>query len=333
MKNFLIAFLVFLVWSFFGLWLYSWLQPGEENSIHKTELANIPSEETQTDSVIAIPNNLGDSIIDTEIGQNSILLSENEDEILEEVDQSTGLKATNQNGDIVFLLPEGISITQNSPELVIPNQIKDFKYNLNTYFIENPDQELHIHSLYSALENIESPNLGIQRGEHIKSLLTGTGIEANRIVVKPMIKNIDFNAQGTYENSISFGFKPLDEERIEALKNAIPEIITLYPSFSNSGIQVSSDLQEVLEKIKEAVVENPEIEVEIIGHTDNVGNANDNYLLALKYARQVRWYFVTKGGIDRKKIKATSRGESESIASNKTTRGRTLNRRIEVKFN
>ncbi|MEM7187727.1 MAG: OmpA family protein, partial [Bacteroidota bacterium] len=65
---------------------------------------------------------------------------------------------------------------------------------------------------------------------------------------------------------------------------------------------------------------------------DNIGNANDNYLLGLKYARQVRWYLVTKGKLDPKKVVAISKGESLSIATNRTERGRLLNRRIEINY-
>ena len=83
---------------------------------------------------------------------------------------------------------------------------------------------------------------------------------------------------------------------------------------------------------KQAMEANPDLIVEVVGHTDNVGNANDNYLVALKYARQLRWYLVNKGNLDRKKIIAKSEGESKAIASNKTERGRLLNRRIEIKY-
>ena len=51
---------------------------------------------------------------------------------------------------------------------------------------------------------------------------------------------------------------------------------------------------------------NPNLIIEVIGHTDNIGNANDNYLLGLNYAKQVRWYFINKGGIDKNKVVASS---------------------------
>ena len=32
MKNFGLALIIFLVWSFFGLWLYSWVSPNTPNT-------------------------------------------------------------------------------------------------------------------------------------------------------------------------------------------------------------------------------------------------------------------------------------------------------------
>ncbi|NND62413.1 MAG: OmpA family protein [Flavobacteriaceae bacterium] len=330
MKNFLIAFLVFLIWSFFGLWLYSWLQPSttsEENTtaaiteITEDSTASI-NEPLQVDEPVRLNENEADSLS----------LVENEDEVENQVELPSGLKASTSNGDLVFLYTEGISIEKNSPEIIIDPKLLDFKYKLNTYLIEHPNEELHIGSLYSASENIESPNLGFQRAKKIEKILLETGIRPEKIVIKPIIREIDFDPMGNFPNGISFSFHPLDNERIEARKLALPETTTLYPKIVNNEIFVSPALEELLEKVKDAVSANPDLQIEVIGHTDNVGNANDNYILGLKHARQVRWYLVTKGKISRKKIKAISKGESESIASNKTARGRLLNRRIEIKY-
>jgi OOP family OmpA-OmpF porin len=84
----------------------------------------------------------------------------------------------------------------------------------------------------------------------------------------------------------------------------------------------------LLFEVKEILIENPDILIEIVGHTDY----EDNYRAGLGYARQVRWYLITKGGVDRNNIIATSKGESAPIDTNKSDRGRIANRRIEVIF-
>ena len=85
----------------------------------------------------------------------------------------------------------------------------------------------------------------------------------------------------------------------------------------------------MLEELKKVMAERPEITVKVVGHTDNIGNYQDNYNLGLKYARQVRWYFISKGNLDRTRILALSKGESEPVADNATTEGKAQNRRVE----
>ncbi|MCH2488994.1 MAG: OmpA family protein [Flavobacteriales bacterium] len=327
MKNFLIAFIVFLVWSFFGLWLYSWLQPEDEIAVNNTVKIDEASDTiTKTDTELPLNTELP-----TEAGldKDSLLLSE---KIIDK-EGHQGLKAVNEAGDIVLLFPKGITIYKNTDEISIPQEVIDFKYKINTYLVEHPDKELHISALYSATENFETPNFGIKRGNKLKEILTDVGIPSERIVIKPTIKEIDFSAANTYENGFSFSFKPLDEDRIESVRFRIPESKIVYPRFSNTGIMVNENLRNLLDEVKQIVAANPDTEIEVIGHTDNVGNGNDNYYLGLEYARQVRWYLVKKGNLDRKKIRAISKGEEDPIDTNQTVRGRNANRRIEIVFN
>jgi OOP family OmpA-OmpF porin len=329
MKNFLIAFAVFLVWSFFGLWLYTLLQPKNELAIDSIVSKENTGMETEDPSIKDNIPQQKDSISFIRTQGDSLILN-TENRIPESISK-TALKATTDD-EILFLYPEGISINKNSPEIYVPESSKDFKYKLNSYLIEHPEMELHILSLYSATENIQSPNLGIQRGTKIKQMLVDIGIPSAKIVVKPIIKEIDFDSKGIFENSISFNFKPLDKGRLAALKNIIPEPMTIYPKYSSSGILVNQELKDLLAEVVRIVQEKPDITIEITGHTDNVGNDTDNYITGLDYARQVRWYLITKGNLDRKQVIASSKGESDPIDSNNTPRGREANRRIEVKF-
>ena len=247
-------------------------------------------------------------------------------------EEPLGLRAINQGGDVVFQFEEGIAISKNSAALDIPSAVVDFKYKLNTYLIDHPDSEIHILSMYSADENIESPNLGIQRAEIIKKQLLDVGIEADKIVVKPVIKEIDFDSSGLFTHSISFYVKPLDPERLERQRASInvPETKVVYPKFSSQGILVNNALKELLNEVVQLIEKYPDIEIEVVGHTDNVGNDIDNYAQGLSYARQVRWYLVTKGNISRDQITASSKGEAEPLEGNDTRHGRNVNRRIEV---
>ena len=73
---------------------------------------------------------------------------------------------------------------------------------------------------------------------------------------------------------------------------------------------------------------NPEMEVEIHGYTDNIGNSQMNLELSKKRAETVKEWLVNLG-IDPSRITSKGFGKSNPIASNKTPKGREKNRRIE----
>ncbi len=328
MKNFIIAFIVFLVWSFFGLWVYSWLKL-------ETDSAKLVPEILENNQ---IDNSITDILPTKKIDSNKLQISKNDTiakddvQLLEEKEVS-GLKATNDNGDIIFAFSEGISIKKNTTEITILPSIIDYKYKINTYLLEHPNQELHINSIYSPKESILTPNIGVQRGDEISKLLIESGIPRERIVVKSIIKDIIFNKNDDFNNSIYFTFRPLDEKRVELFKKSVPEIRIVYPKFSDSGILINKDLKSLLSELIVYYNNNPMKKIKIVGHTDNIGNSMDNYSIGLKYAKQVRWYLISKGDFNRKLIEVSSKGESEPIDDNNTRNGRIANRRIEIIFN
>jgi len=67
--------------------------------------------------------------------------------------------------------------------------------------------------------------------------------------------------------------------------------------------------------------------VYIIGHTDNQGSEAFNYNLGLRRAELIEGYLV-RLGINPKRIRTYSKGESAPLDSNDTEEGRQRNRRI-----
>ncbi len=76
------------------------------------------------------------------------------------------------------------------------------------------------------------------------------------------------------------------------------------------------------------MVANPDVRVEISGHTDNVGTQEYNQVLSLERAQAVRYWLIQKG-IASNRMKTVGKGENEPVASNDTIAGRAENRRIE----
>ena len=86
-----------------------------------------------------------------------------------------------------------------------------------------------------------------------------------------------------------------------------------------------------LNKLEAMLRQNPNIKVEISGHTDNYGHWQYNRTLSQKRAEAVK-DFLTKKGVDPRRIKAVGYGESKPLASNDDEQeGRELNRRVEFK--
>ncbi len=84
-----------------------------------------------------------------------------------------------------------------------------------------------------------------------------------------------------------------------------------------------------LDQVVEVLKRNPFLKVEIQGHTDNQGARGYNQKLSEKRARSVMEYFIQKG-IDPDRLSAEGYGLTKPIATNATSAGRAMNRRVEL---
>ena len=84
-----------------------------------------------------------------------------------------------------------------------------------------------------------------------------------------------------------------------------------------------------LEKLADALKQDPKLIVSVEGFTDNTGSAARNEDLSERRAESVR-NALAGMGIDSSRIKTRGYGEEYPVASNATTAGRQLNRRVEV---
>ncbi|MBQ5779216.1 MAG: OmpA family protein [Paludibacteraceae bacterium] len=84
----------------------------------------------------------------------------------------------------------------------------------------------------------------------------------------------------------------------------------------------------ILDKVAKILLENEDYNIDINGHTDNQGNAENNQRLSEKRAEAVRKY-LSKKGVEEDRMKAYGFGDTKPIADNKTAKGRKQNRRVE----
>ncbi|MBR9997709.1 MAG: OmpA family protein [Cyclobacteriaceae bacterium] len=85
-----------------------------------------------------------------------------------------------------------------------------------------------------------------------------------------------------------------------------------------------------LDNVFRMMSDNPEIHIELSGHTDNQGNARKNLELSQARVDVVKDYLVSHG-IQEERISGKGYGGTRPITSNRTEETRRLNRRVEFK--
>ncbi len=121
-----------------------------------------------------------------------------------------------------------------------------------------------------------------------------------------------------------------DEDGCPDNKAAPIKNVTLHGvNFKTGSAELTFESFQVLDKVVEQLLAYPEVEIEISGHTDNVGDAKANQRLSESRSQSVVNYFISKG-VARSKLRAVGYGETKPIASNRKADGREQNRRIEM---
>lgn len=99
--------------------------------------------------------------------------------------------------------------------------------------------------------------------------------------------------------------------------------------FNSNGAEITPESYAALEKAFNTLEQNPAIEVEILGHTDNIRAPSANLSLSLARAEVVKEYLVRRG-IAASRVEGRGLASVRPRASNATSEGRQLNRRIEL---
>ncbi len=124
---------------------------------------------------------------------------------------------------------------------------------------------------------------------------------------------------------------PIKQQQI--IQNKLDQIIGLENiQFEKAKEIIKPISYSILNKIVNILKENPNIAININGHTDSSGNPVFNNRLSKKRAESVKNYLVDKG-IAQSRLFAKGYGSLQPIADNKTKEGRRKNRRVEFKIN
>jgi OOP family OmpA-OmpF porin len=112
------------------------------------------------------------------------------------------------------------------------------------------------------------------------------------------------------------------EEDRRVVRDAIKNL-----EFDFGKATIRTHSYESLDRVAQLLV-NKNFSLKLAGHTDNVGSAEANMRLSKDRAESIKSYLVSKGA-NASRIEATGYGKDQPIASNRTAKGRQLNRRVE----
>ncbi|MFQ5605562.1 MAG: OmpA family protein [bacterium] len=140
--------------------------------------------------------------------------------------------------------------------------------------------------------------------------------------------NLDIIDEAGFEKQLTFG--------AEEMKKALDEtgrvaIYGIYFDVDKASLKLGAE-NALIEMVK-LMKNNPELKIEIQGHTDDTGLAAHNLTLSSQRAETVKT-FLMNYGIESFRMVPKGLGEDRPVASNDTEDGRAQNRRVElVKIN
>mgnify|MGYP006291865457 CR=1 FL=1 len=106
-------------------------------------------------------------------------------------------------------------------------------------------------------------------------------------------------------------------------------VITFRLNFGFDKYQITDEMVPILEQVKEILMQNQSVKVELAGHTDSIGTVEYNQGLSERRAGSVRDWLVDNG-VPADRMKAVGYGELQPKYDNNTAEGRALNRRVEI---
>jgi OmpA-OmpF porin, OOP family len=105
--------------------------------------------------------------------------------------------------------------------------------------------------------------------------------------------------------------------------------VALYINFDFDKADIKPESQPIVDEIVKLLKNNPNLNLTVEGHTDNIGTPSYNKQLSEARAKSVVGA-LTAQGIEAQRLKAVGYGQDKPIADNSTDEGRAKNRRVEL---
>lgn len=144
-------------------------------------------------------------------------------------------------------------------------------------------------------------------------------------IVKPVIKE-DMSARLKLKQDSVRAIADVGKLQHEPL---VLEKATLDFNFEFNSSAVNQKTALYLDDLAKALLDNPALNVKLVGHTDNIGSEKFNLKLSQHRAQTMKDYLVSKG-VEASRISTDGKGMKEPLTDNSTEEARAINRRVEL---
>ena len=127
-------------------------------------------------------------------------------------------------------------------------------------------------------------------------------------------------------------FKTDTIQMVDSSKQTIfkPMVLPNVQFYTKSANLIPTSLSDI-QQLAQHLIDTPELDAIVIGHTDNVGEAQSNLKLSQRRAETVRNVIISMG-VEANRLTAVGKGDKEPKTDNNTEEGRLMNRRVEVQL-
>jgi len=175
----------------------------------------------------------------------------------------------------------------------------------------------------------------LKTGNRISKIQTDE--DGNYLVTLPVGKDYAFNVNRKgylfYSDNFSLSKNNIDSVfRVDIPLQPIEKGATIVLKnifFETGKFDLKNESKSELDKLVALLNDNPNLKIELEGHTDNVGQEKDNLLLSTNRAKAVVGYLLSKS-INPQRLTYKGFGSIKPIADNTTEQGKALNRRTEL---
>ncbi|GAB4279889.1 MAG: hypothetical protein Kow0068_03970 [Marinilabiliales bacterium] len=202
------------------------------------------------------------------------------------------------------------------PFVKISGQILEFDTNKPISLAEIKITDLNTNKIYKTT----SDKKGIYNIEINDISETKLQIDITKQGYLYAVDNVDINSP--FED-VKMDFKL--EKITEGVKVVLENVV-----FDEGKSELKESSLEEINKIIEIMKTNPDINIELSGHTDNSGSYETNKKISKDRAQAVANYMISKG-IDEKRLVVVGYGPDKPRDTNNTAEGRERNRRVEAK--